>query len=116
MPKTPRHLPLKPVDLYVLLTLARAPQHGYVILQRIDELSSGRVRPGPATLYDGLHRLEGKGLLEEASDLPSDGRGKRSYRLTSLGQKVLKAEAERLADIVELAYADRILPAPEGRR
>src|SRR5262245_62084290 len=45
------YLPLTPVVLHILLSLADGEQHGYAIAQSIEALTEGAVRMGPGTLY-----------------------------------------------------------------
>jgi DNA-binding PadR family transcriptional regulator len=72
--------------LFVLVSLADGPKHGYGMLQDIDVLAG--VRLGPGTLYGALARLERLGLI---APLPADQR-RRPYRLTQAGATLLHAE------------------------
>lgn len=122
MPKRDRddpagHLPLQPVAFHALLALADGPKHGYRVLKEIEGRGETRLRLGPATLYDTLHRLRRQRLVEVATpppDAPDDDRRRRYYRLTALGSRVLAAEAERLRDLVRLAIDQRIVPTQRG--
>jgi DNA-binding PadR family transcriptional regulator len=99
-------LPLKPADLYILLVLADGPRHGYGIMKDVERESNGEVRLEIGSLYRLLGRLLNEGLLEDAE---GDER-RRYYRLSRLGRRVLKAEAERLASLVDLVRARKLLP------
>ena len=44
-------LPMTPAVFFVLLALAGGEKHGYAIMQEVTELSAGKVRMGPGTLY-----------------------------------------------------------------
>ncbi len=101
-------LPLKPVDLLVLMTLSRGERHGYGIVTDIAEQTEGRIRLVPGNLYSVLQRLEGVGLLTESSRRPApdlDDRRRRYYAITPFGSRVLAAEAERLRRLVGEAEA-----------
>ena len=101
-------LPLKPVDLLVLMTLAGGERHGYGIVSDIAERSEGRVRLVPGNLYAVLQRLEIQGLLEETDRRPApdlDDRRRRYYSITPFGRNVVSAEAERLRSVVGMAEA-----------
>ena len=94
-----RHLPLKPVDLQLMLALAEGELHGYGLVQAIEAGTDGLVRLDPGNLYRVIKRLLAAGLLDEAdrrtaSDLGDERR--RYYALTPLGQRVLAAELHRL--------------------
>ena len=100
MPPTPEsHLPLKPVDLQLLLALAAEERHGYGLVQAIEEATDGLVRLDPGNLYRVVKRLLAAGLVAESErrDAPDLGdERRRYYRLTALGERVLSAELRRL--------------------
>jgi DNA-binding PadR family transcriptional regulator len=98
---------LKPVDFHILLALAAEPRHGYGLMKEVARESGGTVRLEIGSLYRLLARLLDEGLIEEAEE---DER-RRYYRLTRQGRSVLKAEARRLAQVVELSRARNVLPA-----
>ena len=65
--------------------------------------SGGAYKIGPGTLYDNLKKLLAEGLVEEISARSSTGEKRREYRLTTLGLEVLRAETERLAQVLRVA-------------
>jgi DNA-binding PadR family transcriptional regulator len=89
--------PLKPADFHILLALLDGPRHGYEIMKEVERESEGTVRLEVGTLYRLLARLLETGWLAEADE---DGR-RRNYRLTRLGRRTLRSEAERLALVVD---------------
>jgi DNA-binding PadR family transcriptional regulator len=97
---------LKPADFHVLLALADGPRHGYGIMKEVERESSGGVRLEVGSLYRLIGRLLDAGFLEEAE---SDDR-RRYYRISRLGRRALRAEAERLACLVDLVRARKLLP------
>lgn len=75
----------------LLTLLAEREMYGYEILQRVEELSGGKIRWTASKLYPLLHHLENEGLLE-ASWYPSEsGPDRKYYRLTRQGETVLEA-------------------------
>ena len=82
--------------LYILASLARGECHGYGIARDAEELSEGRVRLSAGTLYGALNRLADDGLVEPAGERHVQGRRRRYYRITGLGQTALADEVERL--------------------
>ena len=90
-------------SLLMLVALVPAPLHGYGILQEVAELSGGRVRLRPGTLYAALDRMVGDGWIEAAGEHVVDGRLRRDYRLTALGAGVLDREVEQLEANARLA-------------
>jgi len=94
--------PITEPVLLILLSLADRPRHGYAILQDTETMSDGRVRLSTGTLYGALHRLLEDGWIERFHQ--EDGsRGKRAYRLTSLGRRNLLQELARLKQLTHLA-------------
>ncbi|HEX2165326.1 MAG TPA: helix-turn-helix transcriptional regulator [Thermoanaerobaculia bacterium] len=92
------YLPLRPVELYVLLSLAAGERHGYAILQESEALGGPAV-PDVGTLYRALRRMREQELIAECP--PPDGEEltderRNYYRLTPLGREVGEAEARRL--------------------
>jgi PadR family transcriptional regulator, regulatory protein PadR len=82
--------------------LAAGPRHGYGITKDVERESRGDVRLEIGSLYRLLGRLLDQGLLEEAD---GDERS-RYYRISRLGRRVLKSEADRLAGRAP-GYSDR---------
>jgi DNA-binding PadR family transcriptional regulator len=104
---------LSPQTFHILLALADQECHGYRIIQRVEEQTRGRIRLGPGTLYGALKRLLGAGLVVESGQRPDpelDDERRRYYRLTPAGRRLLRAEAERLAEDVALARRKHLLP------
>ena len=107
-------LPLTPRVLLILWSLADGPRHPYRLLKTTEELGRGRVRIGPASLYEAIHSLRKKGLVEE-SEPPDDtdrtDSRRRYFKLTSLGRAALEAEAARLTTLTEDLRRAKIAPA-----
>ena len=82
---------------YILLALAQ-PRHGYGIMQQTEQLSGGRVRLAPGTLYGALNSLCEKGWI--APQPAAEANRKKEYRLTEAGLAVLKGELRRLRQLV----------------
>lgn len=83
---------------FVLASLLDGPLHGYAIIKRAEELSSGRIRLATGTLYTALDRLTAEGLVELQGEEVVSGRVRRSYGLTTAGSTALRAEAARMAE------------------
>lgn len=96
----------------VLLAVADQPRHGLGILDDVEARTAGRVRMGPGTLYGTIQKLVDQGRIRETSTVPDpedDDPRRRYYRITAQGQRALRAEAERMAVLVEAAVAKRVL-------
>lgn len=83
---------------FILTALAAQPRHGYGIISDITELSGGRVKLAPGTLYAALDRLTDEGLIEVDREETVGGRMRRYYRLSTTGASALDAELEQLHD------------------
>ena len=87
--------PMTEAMYYVLLALIR-PNHGYQLMQAITEVSRGRLKMGPGTLYGVLSRMQKDGLIVLSND---DGRRK-TYAITQEGEQALRVEYERLKSLI----------------
>lgn len=109
-------LPLPQLPYYILLALGEGGSlHGWAIIKRIGEISSGRTKPSSGSLYLAMGRLRERGLIDEAPTPVDETDARRRYhKLTPLGQRVLSAETERLAGLVQLARAATSIRRGEG--
>ena len=87
--------PMTEAAYYILLALMK-PGHGYGMMQRIRELSGGRMTMGPGTLYGILTRMNREGLIVFAGE---QGRRK-NYEITEAGRQALHTEYRRLKRLV----------------
>lgn len=87
--------PMTEAEYYILLSLLE-PGHGYGMMQRIKELSAGRLIMGPGTLYGVLTRMSREGLILLTG---ADGRRK-NYAITETGREALRSEYRRLKQLV----------------
>ena len=88
--------PMREPTFLVLTALAGEPQHGYAVLEDIAQLTDGRVRLRPGTLYAALDRLRTEGLIEVDREEVVQSRLRRYYRLTAAGERSLAVETARL--------------------
>ena len=112
-------LPLKPVTFEILLVLAAEHLHGYAIVKQLEERSHGSMRLEPSNLYRTLRTMTERELIGEtehpSKQEPNDKR-RRYFRITRFGREVARAEAARLAELVEDARAQRLLAAGTRKR
>jgi DNA-binding PadR family transcriptional regulator len=129
-------LPLTPFAFQVLLALADGERHGYAIIKEVEERSGGSVRLRTGTLYTLLQRLLEEQLIGELGQTlglqdsrtptshttPTGEAGpaaradsrRRYYRLTALGDAVLRAEAQRLEGLIGDARRKHVLSDAGG--
>jgi PadR family transcriptional regulator, regulatory protein PadR len=91
----PDNLPLLKgtLDLLVVKTLSWGPMHGYAIATWLESQSGGSIGVDDSALYQALHRLEGRGLVDAEWGVTDTGRRARFYRLTRAGRRWLRAES-----------------------
>jgi PadR family transcriptional regulator PadR len=109
MTKRPNGLLQGTADVLILKTLAWAPMHGYGISQWIDERSKGELAVEDAALYQALHRLERKGLVESEWAISEKNHRAKYYRLTSAGRRQLRSEIAELRSYMAVLF--RVLDA-----
>lgn len=109
--------PLTPAVFHILLALADQERHGYGIMQDVLERTNNQIRLGPGTLYGTIKRMLEAGQIEELPEREDENNQRRRYyKLTSAGRKTVKAEAERLERLVNIARSKRLLPQLKGVR
>ncbi|MCJ7662513.1 MAG: PadR family transcriptional regulator [Anaerolineales bacterium] len=101
-PKLYKYLPLTEATFYIMMALVE-PMHGYAIMQQVEEVSKGRVKIGPGTLYGAFSTLEKERLIE----MISEENRRKIYLLTDKGKQVLALQAERVKIMNQ--YAQQIV-------
>ncbi|HOK42186.1 MAG TPA: helix-turn-helix transcriptional regulator [Thermoclostridium caenicola] len=91
---------LTETTFFVLLALYR-PNHGYGIMQFIEQETHGRLSLGAGTLYGAINALLKKGWIAPY-DEEQDSR-KKLYLITGEGRKVAEKELKRLNSLCETA-------------
>jgi PadR family transcriptional regulator len=81
-------------DMLVLKALAKGPLHGYAISRWVHERTNGALGFDDAALYQALHRLERKRLVDAEWGTSENNRRARFYSLTATGRKHLRIEAD----------------------
>jgi DNA-binding PadR family transcriptional regulator len=80
---------------YILMSLL-SERCGVDIMEAVNDISKGRVRVGPGTLYTILGKFEKEEMIKETE---VQGR-KRSYIITEKGKEILLEEYKRLITMV----------------
>ena len=96
----------------ILSVLNSGSTHGYEIVRRINELSSGIFEWQEGTIYPALHKLEAKELIRGEWVEASTGKMRRVYSLTDGGKRTLISDAKEwsiyskaVESILEASYA-----------
>jgi DNA-binding PadR family transcriptional regulator len=96
---------------HILLSLSDQERHGYGIMQDVLERTNGQIKLGAGTLYGTIKRLLEAGLIKELAEREDENKEhRRYYKLSSQGQQVVRAEAERLEQLVAIARIKKLLP------
>ena len=96
-----KETPLTEAFFYILLALRR-PNHGYGVIQEVEELTKGRVVLGAGTLYGALQTMQKRGWIRIYSQ-DTESRKKKEYIITDTGRSVFEAEKNRLAELLDNA-------------
>lgn len=96
-----KNIPLTEALFYILLAV-RKPNHGYGIIQEVEELTGGRVILGPGTLYGAIQSLVKKGWIRIYS-MEKESRKKKEYLITEEGKAVFAEEVKRLGELLQNA-------------
>jgi transcriptional regulator len=83
------------IDLLILTTLRRGPQHGYGIAAHIEAISDDVLRVEEGSLYPALHRMAQAGWIAAEWQVTPNNRRARMDRITRAGQKRLDEEHDK---------------------
>jgi transcriptional regulator len=89
------------LDLLVLKTLSRGPQHGYAIAAHVQQASGDMLRVEEGSLYPALHRMEQAGWIAAEWRTTANNRRARTYRLTPAGRKRLEQEHAKWSRLIK---------------
>ena len=96
-----KETPLTEAFYYILLAL-RKPNHGYGVIQEIEQLTGGRVVLGPGTLYGALQTMQKREWIRIYSQ-DTESRKKKEYIITDLGRAAFEAEKSHLEELLSNA-------------
>ncbi|HEV2810352.1 MAG TPA: PadR family transcriptional regulator [Acidimicrobiales bacterium] len=87
----------------ILVALADAERHGYGIIREVEELSEGRLKLGPGSLYGALDRLSEQNLIRSTRTEVVNGRLRRYYAINDAGRIAVREEATRRSAVLQAA-------------
>jgi len=85
----------------ILSILLRGENYGYQIIQKVKDLSGGKLEWSDGMLYPVLHRLEKDGYIRSEWKISDEGRLRKYYRLTDKGQEELEEERKQWLSVHE---------------
>lgn len=91
--------PLTEATYYILLSLTK-PLHGYGIIKKVEEMSTGRVRLAAGTLYGAMSTLVDNKLIVLIGE-DKENKRRKLYQMTELGRDLINCEIKRLQEMVE---------------
>ncbi|HET9371365.1 MAG TPA: PadR family transcriptional regulator [Vicinamibacterales bacterium] len=84
------------LDVLILRSIASKPLHGFEISLWLEQGSDGTLDLDDSALYQALHRLEARRLIQGEWGTTENNRRARYYRLTPAGRSHLDDESRRL--------------------
>lgn len=91
-----KNLPLTETTYYILLSLLE-PAHGYLVMQKVEELSNYQVKIAAGTLYGAIENLLKQQLIQSVK---SEDKRRKAYVITERGREVLHLDFARMKHIV----------------
>ena len=85
----------------VLSVLTEGESYGYALIQRVRELSAGRIEWTEGMLYPVLHWMAEQDLIEAEWRDSETGRKRKYYRLRKEGRKALQEEKQQWRTVHE---------------
>lgn len=92
-----KNLPLTETVYYILLALLE-PAHGYLIMQKVEELSAGQVHMAAGTLYGAVENLLKQKFIQPVQ---SEDSRRKVYVITDRGREMLREDYGRMLHMIE---------------
>ena len=92
-----KYLPMTETAYLILLSLCE-PKHGYGISKWIADKTDGRLKLGSGTIYGTLSKMQADHLIT----VFDEENNRIIYEITSRGRSLLKAESERLNELIRI--------------
>ena len=85
----------------VLSVLAEGESYGYELIQRVRQLSGGKIEWTEGMLYPVLHWMEKEKLIQSEWRAGKTGRKRKYYRVQKAGRKALETEKQQWMTVHE---------------
>jgi PadR family transcriptional regulator PadR len=79
----------------ILSILSEGDSYGYAIIQRVKDLSSGKIEWTDGMLYPVLHWLEDRRMVRSRWEKADSGRKRKYYSIQTAGHQTLRAQKEQ---------------------
>ncbi|MFA6081823.1 MAG: PadR family transcriptional regulator [Patescibacteria group bacterium] len=89
------------IRFFLLKALKDEALYGYVISQKIDDLSWGACKPTEGTLYPALNQLQKEGYVTVHGTI-FKGRERKVYQITPKGKSAFRIAAKTYGEIMPL--------------
>ena len=93
-----KYLPLTETTYYILLSLLE-PAHGYIMMQKVDQLSNHKVKIAAGTMYGAIENLLNQQLIKSVQ---STDKRRKTYVITDKGIEVLQLDCQRMKHIIQI--------------
>lgn len=95
------YVPMTETGFYILYCL-RKPNHGYGVVQMVEQMTEGEIRLAPGTMYGSLSKMEKDGLIR----FEREEEKRKIYVITPLGTEVLQLELKRIRRLYQTIQED----------
>jgi PadR family transcriptional regulator PadR len=92
------------LEILILKAVSLGPLHGYGILMRIQQISSGRLQIPQGSFYVAIYRIEHKGWLKGEWGESENNRRAKFYHLTSAGRRQLESEMKKWSEMTDVVH------------
>lgn len=76
------------------------PMHGYLLTQKVEQISGGKIKLTYGALYPVLHRLEKEKALVTTTEIRNN-RTRIYYALTPVGQSMVEEKIKELMEFID---------------
>ena len=95
------YMPMTETAFYILFCLQK-PNHGYGIVQIVEQLTDGAIRLAPGTMYGSLSKMEKDGVIRFVKE--EDKR--KIYVITEIGLEILNIERSRIQHLYNITQEE----------
>lgn len=94
-----KNLPLTETTYYIFLALLE-PGYGYIIMEKVEELSNYQVKIAAGTLYGAIENLLKQKLIKFVG---TEDNRRKVYVITEKGKEILLLDIERMHHMINIA-------------